>query len=67
MVEHVLKNYEQQWELREGRSILQSRIAMGDPEKMYLVRFFVDTDRIPCEVVTAYKTSKIEKYWREEG
>jgi len=28
----------------------------------YLVRVFVDVDRTPEEVVTAYRTSKIEKY-----
>ena len=54
MVEHVMKNPEQQWELREGRSVLQSRIAMGDPEKTNLIRVFVDTDREPFEVVTTY-------------
>jgi len=28
---------------------------------------FVDIDRQPPEVVTAYRTSKIEKYWRAEA
>jgi len=32
-----------------------------------LVRVFVDIARVPPEVVTAYQTSKIEKYWREEA
>jgi len=31
------------------------------------VRVFVDVDRRPAEVVTAYRTSKIGKYWREES
>jgi hypothetical protein len=39
---------------------------MDEPPKMYLVRAFVDIDRKPAEVVTAYRTSKISKYWREE-
>jgi hypothetical protein len=30
----------------------------------YLMRVFVDVDRKPAEVVTAYRTSKIEKYRR---
>jgi len=30
-----------------------------------MVRVVVDVDREPNEVVTAYRTSKIEKYWRE--
>ena len=36
---------------------------MGEPEKEYLVRVFVDIDRDPAEVVTVYRTSKIDKYW----
>jgi hypothetical protein len=33
---------------------------------MFLLRVFVDVDRQPLEVVTAYRTSKIEKYWRNQ-
>ena len=40
---------------------------MDVPEKQYLVRVFVDLDRHPAEVVTAYRTSKIEKYWSVES
>lgn len=36
---------------------------MGEPEKYYLVRVFVDVDRDPAEIVTVYRTSRIEKYW----
>jgi hypothetical protein len=32
----------------------------------YLVRVFVDIDRTPAEVVTAYRTGKVFKYWRAE-
>ena len=37
---------------------------VSDEGREYLVRVFVDVDRSPAEVVTAYKTSKILKYWR---
>ncbi len=67
IVESVLKVPDQQWELRTGRQVLQSRIIMDDSEKPYLVRVIVDIDREPIEVVTVYRTSKIEKYWRDEG
>lgn len=50
--------------LRPGRDILQSRIDIAG--KRYLVRVFVDVDRSPAEIVTAYRTSKIDKYWRSE-
>jgi hypothetical protein len=39
---------------------------MGSPTRVYLVRVFVDVDRDPPEVVTAYRTSKLPKYWRVE-
>ncbi len=47
--------------------ILQSRIERGDPPKLYLIRAFVDVDRQPAEVVTAYQTSRVAKYWRVES
>ena len=39
---------------------------MGTAPREYLVRVFVDLDRDPPEVVTVYRTSKIDKYWRAE-
>jgi len=66
IVEFVLKLPEQRFELRKGRHVFQSRIVMDDPERPYLIRVFVDVDRDPFEVVTVYRTSKIEKYWRDK-
>ncbi len=60
----VLKSPEQRQVVRPGREVLQSRFEVHG--RMYLVRVFVDTDRDPAEVVTAYRTSKIDKYWRRE-
>jgi hypothetical protein len=34
-------------------------------DKVYLVRVSVDVDREPPAVVTAYRTRKVEKYWRD--
>ncbi len=62
----ILLSPEQRLGVRGGRIALQSRISMGDPAKQYLVRVFVDIDRTPAEVVTVYRTSKIDKYWRVE-
>jgi hypothetical protein len=31
---------------------------------LYLIRVLVDVDRRPAEVVTVYRTGRIEKYWR---
>jgi hypothetical protein len=62
----VLEHPEQRYLGRPGREVVQARVTMGASPKLYLVRVFLDVDRSPPEVVTAYRTSKIEKYWREE-
>lgn len=45
-----------------GRKIYQGQIAAGGNE--YLLRVVVDVGLTPAEIVTAYRTSKIGKYWR---
>ena len=63
-INSVLRNPGQRVELRTGRVVLQSKAHQGGTE--YSLRVVVDTDRNPAEVVTAYRTSKIAKYWRNE-
>ncbi|MCC7117202.1 MAG: DUF4258 domain-containing protein [Anaerolineales bacterium] len=63
-VKIVLAKPEQMEMVREGRAAYQSRLEMGEPSKTYLLRVFVDIDLVPPFVVTVYRTSKIEKYWR---
>ena len=63
-VANVLAAPEQFEVVREGRNVYQSHIKVGKPPKDYLLRIFVDVNREPPEVVTVYRTSKIEKYWR---
>jgi hypothetical protein len=66
MVDAVLGAPEQRArdESHEGRWIYQSRIRFDDG-KLYLLRVVV-TEVEPRTVITAYRTSKIEKYWRAE-
>ena len=45
-----------------GRGIRQSRIRFEDG-KLYLLRVVVDEQEEPPVIVTAYRTTKIEKYW----
>lgn len=66
-VRAILAAPEQRLEIRPGRLVLQSRVSMETPKRTYLVRVFVDVDRRPAEVVTAYRTRRIAKYWREES
>jgi hypothetical protein len=63
-VEKIMTSPEQIANVREGRVVYQSRLSFGKPPGLFLVRVFVDIDRMPNEVVTAYRTSKIKKYWR---
>ncbi len=65
-VERVLAAPEQTECVREGRAVYQSRIELGEPSKTYLLRVVVDIDRQPAEVVTMYRSSKVQKYWRGE-
>jgi hypothetical protein len=65
IVRSVLSAPEQRLEVRRGRIVLQSRVSLGEPARIYLIRVIVDIDRQPAEVVTAYRTSRISKYWRE--
>ncbi|HXH08988.1 MAG TPA: DUF4258 domain-containing protein [Alphaproteobacteria bacterium] len=58
----VLNAPEQREEVRTGRCVYQSRLVIGDPSKGYLLRVFVDVDRNLFEVVTVYRTSKVQKY-----
>jgi hypothetical protein len=50
----------------KGREIRQSRIDDPVEGKTMLLRAVVEQRQGPLFVVTAYKTSKIEKYWQTE-
>jgi hypothetical protein len=63
-VKAVLANPEQTEMVLEGRAVYQSRPEMGEPPGIYLLSVFIDIDPGPPYVVTVYRTSKIEKYWR---
>jgi hypothetical protein len=65
-VRAILAQPEQQLKVRPGRVVLQSRVSTGGGAATFLVRVFIDVDRTPAEVVTAYRTSKVAKYWRGE-
>ena len=61
-IEAVLANPQQIIPSRPGRQIYQSIIEINN--KPYLLRLIVDTGDPPI-LVTVYRTSKIQKYWRE--
>jgi Domain of unknown function (DUF4258) len=65
-VGRVLATPEQTECVREGRAVYQSRIEVGEPSETYLLRVVVDIDRQVPEVVTVYRSSKVQKYWRSD-
>jgi hypothetical protein len=65
-VDRVVANPGQSIDHGSGRVVFQSRITVEEPVRSYLLRVILDVNRQPPEVVTAYRTSKIGKYWRRE-
>jgi hypothetical protein len=63
-VREIIQNPGQTDEIRPGRVLMQSRIIERDRESEILIRVFADVSEKSIEVVTAYRTSRIEKYWR---
>lgn len=51
-------------EEKRGRKAYQSQIDFGDG-RIFLSRVIVADDVDPPVVVTVYRTSKIDKYWRK--
>ncbi len=62
-IEAVLEAPEQVVPAGPGREIHQSRMEFDDGRD-YLLRVIVDTRPNPPVVVTAYRTSRLVKYWR---
>ncbi len=60
----VLTDPEQIVEGRAGKEIYPSRVDFGGGA-IFLLRVIVAHDVDPPLVVTAYRTSKIGKYWQE--
>lgn len=64
IVRAVAEAPEQVVRIRDGREVRQSRVPFPPSGIQYLVRVFVDVSPEFETVVTAYRTSRIEKYWR---
>lgn len=60
-IQQVLNSPQQIISARPGRKIYQSIVDMGG--KQYLLRLIVDEENPPV-LVTVYRTSKVQKYWR---
>jgi hypothetical protein len=62
-VRSVAEAPEQVVPVRAGREVRQSRVRFPPGDALYLVRVIVDLMPDRDTVVTAYRTSKIDKYW----
>ena len=63
-VREIIHNPGQTEEVRSGRIVFQTQLTRGEPAKKFLVRVFIDVGEASLEVVTVYRTSRIDKYWR---
>jgi len=63
LLKAVLDNPQQVVPEQRGRKAYQSQVDFGDG-KLFLLRAIVDEKQLPPAVITAYRTSKIKKYWR---
>jgi len=64
LLDQVLQNPQQILPERDGKKIYQSQVEFGE-SKLFLLRAIVNDAVEPAVVVTVYRTSKIEKYWRQ--
>jgi hypothetical protein len=65
LVESVLNAPQQVISENVGRKAYQSKVDFGNG-KIFLLRVIVADNIDPAVVITTYKTSRIEKYWRQE-
>jgi hypothetical protein len=63
-VESILKNPQQVVSDATGKRVFQSKIDF-EAGKTYLVRVVMNEESDVPVVVTVYRTSKAEKYWRK--
>jgi hypothetical protein len=66
LLQDVLTNPQQIVPAFGGRKAYQSVLDFGGG-KTLLLRAIVEDWKEPAEVVTVYRTSRIDKYWRKES
>ncbi len=64
LADGVLRRPQQIVPERGSRKAYQSKVTFDDGQ-CFLLRLIIDDAIDPAVVVTAYRTSRIEKYWRK--
>ena len=67
MAQEVALEPQQVIEVGKGRRVHQSRYHDPVEAKEMLLRLVIEPGEKGLRVVTAYKTSRIDKYWRREA
>lgn len=67
MVLTIVENPQQTIPLEPDKVVYQSLQYFDEEAKEYLVRVFVNIIKEPDLVITVYRTSKVEKYWKDES
>jgi len=65
-VEHLIKHPMQKIPSKKNRIIIQGRYYDDKENKEMLLRIIGEESENAFHVITIYKTSKIEKYWKED-
>lgn len=67
MVLSIIAASQQTIPLDTDKVVYQSPQYFEEEAKEYLVRVFVNIIKVPNLVITVYRTSKVEKYWKYES
>ncbi|MGH9779162.1 MAG: DUF4258 domain-containing protein [Candidatus Acidiferrales bacterium] len=67
LIREVARQPEQRVEGAEGAVVLQSRFTDAQTGKGMLLRLVAEERQGRVRILTVYKTSRIEKYWRRQG
>lgn len=67
MVLSIIAASQQTIPLDTDKVVYQSLQYFEEEAKEYLVRVFVNIIKVPNLVITVYRTSKVEKYWKYES
>ena len=67
LIRSVIENPQQKLPSQKGRVIVQSKYNDEKEDKEMILRVIGIASVEDFKVITVYKTSKIDKYWKEGG
>ncbi|MCK4385429.1 MAG: DUF4258 domain-containing protein [candidate division Zixibacteria bacterium] len=67
LVQEVVRNPTQVIGLKSGRQVCQTKYFDEFTKKAMLLRVIIEETTGGIKIITAYKTSKLGKYWKKGG